>query len=130
MKSYRQHESRRTDMSKAMPHLNDEHMQLYEWSGSGIGGTSIPAKSKRTHPWRASYAVLGVLTSLLVLNGCDNQDSAEQASEQIEQRMKDRPLYDDAASQPMPEAGAPAADEVPAQPGETIETPGEGLQTQ
>ena len=77
-------------MSKTMPHLNDEHMQMYEWSGTGIGGTAIPAKSKRTHPWRASSAVLGVLTSLLVLNGCDNQDSAEQASEQIEQRVKDK----------------------------------------
>ena len=118
-------------MSKTMPHLNDEHMQMYEWSGTGIGGTAIPAKSKRTHPWRASSAVLGVLTSLLVLNGCDNQDSAEQASEQIEQRVKDGPLYDDdAASQPMPEAGAPAADEAPAQPGETIEPPGEGQQMQ
>lgn len=118
-------------MSKTMPHLNDEHMQLYEWSGTGIWGTSIPAKSKRTHPWRASYAVLGVLTSLLVLNGCDSQASAEQASEQIEQRMKDRPLYDDAANQPMPgaEAGAPAADEAPAQPGEAIEPPGEDQQT-
>lgn len=119
-------------MSKAMPHLNDARVQLYEWSRAGIGGTSIPAKSKRTHPWRASYAVLGVLTSLLILNGCDNQDAAEQANEQIEQRMKDRPLYDEAASQPMPgaEAGAPAADEAPAQPGETIEPPGEEQQTQ
>lgn len=118
-------------MSKTMPHLNDEHMPLYEWSGTGIG-ISIPARSKRTHPWRASYAVLGVLTSLLVLNGCDNQGSVEQASEQIGQRMNDRPLYDDAASQPMPEAeaGAPAADEAPAQPGETIEPSGEDMQTQ
>jgi hypothetical protein len=108
-------------------HLNDEHMRLYEWRGAGIGG-SIPARSKRSHPWQASYAVLAVLTSLLVLNGCDNQDSAEQASEQIEQRMKDRPLYDDAASRPMPEAGAPTADEAPAQPGETIEQLGEDMQ--
>lgn len=94
------------------------------------GGTSIPAKSKRTHPWRASYAVLGVLTSLLILNGCDNQDSAEQASEQIKQRMKDQPLYDDAASRPMPEAGAPAADEAPAPPGKTIVSPADEQQTQ
>ena len=118
-------------MSKTMPHLNDEHMQLYEWSGTGID-RSIPARSKRSHPWRASYAVLGVLTSLLVLNGCDNQASAEQASEQVEQRMQDQPLYDDAASQPMPEAeaGAPAADAAPAQPGETSEPLGEDQQTQ
>lgn len=117
-------------MSKTMPHLNDEHMQLYEWSGIGIGEASIPAKSKRPHPCRASYAVLGVLTSLLILNGCDNQDSAERASEQIKQRMKDQPLYDDATSQPMPGAGAPAADEVPAPPGETIALLGEDQQTQ
>lgn len=117
-------------MSKTMPHLNDEHMQRYEWSGTGIGESSIPAKSKRTHPWRASYAVLSVLTSLLILNGCDNQDSAEQASEQIKQRMKDQPLYDDDASQPMPEAGAPATDEAPAPPGETIASPADDQQTQ
>ncbi|MBU1394637.1 MAG: hypothetical protein KKE84_00650 [Gammaproteobacteria bacterium] len=109
-------------MHKTMPHLNDEPMHLHEWTG--------PAKSKRAHPWQASYAVLAVLTSLLVLNGCDNQDSAEQASEQVEQQMKDRPLYDDAASRPMPEAGAPAADEAPAQPGETTEPLGEDPQTQ
>ncbi|MHB1214193.1 MAG: hypothetical protein ACYCY9_04310 [Thiobacillus sp.] len=118
-------------MRKTLQYLNDEHMQLYEWSGTGTG-ISIPAKSKRTHPWHASYAVLGVLTSLLLLNGCDNQGPAAQASEQVEQRMKDRPLYDDAASRPMPEAeaGAPAADEAPAQPGETIEPLGEDHQTQ
>lgn len=119
-------------MSKTMPHLDDEHMQLYEWSGTGIGETSIPAKSKRTHPWGASYAVLGVLTSLLILNGCDNPDSAEQVSEQIKQRMKDQPLYDDAANPPMSavEAGAPAADQTFTPPGETTDAPGEAPQTQ
>ena len=115
-------------MHKTMPHLNDEHLQLYEWSGTGIG-ISIPAKSKRTHPWHASYGVLALLTSLLILNGCDNQGPAEQASEQIEQGMKGQPLYDDAASRPMPpEAAGPAADEAPAQPGEKIEPLGEDPQ--
>lgn len=118
-------------MNKTMPHLNDEHMQLYEWSGAGIEGAPIPAKSKRTHPWGASYAVLGVLTSLLILNGCDNPDSAEQASEQIEQRMKNRPLYDDAASPPMSaaEAGAPTADQTFAPPGEATDASGEDPQS-
>lgn len=117
-------------MRKTMPHPDDEHTQPYEWSRTGIAGLSISAKSKRTHPWRASYSILGVLTSLLILNGCDNPGSTEQASEQIEQRLKERPLYDDAASPPIPEAGAPAADETPASPGETIEPPGKDQPTQ
>ncbi len=107
-------------MHKTMQHLNDEPMQLHEWTG--------PAKSRRAHPWQASYAVLAVLTSLLVLQGCSNQDAPEQASEQVGQQMNDRPLYDDTARPPvLPEAGGPAAEVDPTQPGEMSEPPGETL---
>jgi hypothetical protein len=87
-------------MKQPMKYLNDEHMQLYEWSGLGDGmGGPCPARSKRTHPWHASYSVLAVLTSLLILNGCDKQRSAEQA------------LFDDSPTPPAyPEAAAPAAE--------------------
>ncbi|OJW42234.1 MAG: hypothetical protein BGO60_13780 [Thiobacillus sp. 65-1059] len=71
-------------MRTTMQHLNDEHMQLYEWSGAGIA-SAIPAGSKRSHPWHASYGVLAVLTSLLILNGCDNAGTAERAGEQVDQ---------------------------------------------
>lgn len=97
-------------MKPTMKFLNDEHMRLYEWSG--LGAQSIgphTARSKRTHPWHASYSVLAVLTSLLILNGCDKQGAAEQASEQVGQSLqepKEQPVYDEATAQPAPaEAG-------------------------
>lgn len=103
-------------MYQTTQHLNDEHMQLYEWSGAGAGtrllGTT-PRKSKRTHAWHASYGVLALLTSLLALNGCDSKGPVEQAGEQVDQAVKDMQT-EDARSQQMntpsasPEAAAPA----------------------
>ncbi len=103
-------------MRTTMQHLNDEHMQLYEWSGAGIA-SAIPARSKRTHPWHASYGVLAVLTSLLILNGCDNAGTAERAGEQVDQAaqtLKDgaKPPVDTAAEESgraPDDAGEPAA---------------------
>jgi len=105
-------------------------MKLYEWSGAGTGiAFSLPAKSKRSHPWHASYAVLAALTSLLILNGCDKQGTAEQASEQVGQTvedMKPQPLYQDSDSQADPaEAAAPATE--PAPPAEQSAQPDEDL---
>jgi len=101
-------------MRKIPQYLNDEHMKLYEWSGAGAGiALSLPAKSKRTHPWHASYAVLATLTSLLILNGCISKPSAEQAALDFQQR-KARP-HDAMTAQPIPvEAAAPAAEGGPA----------------
>jgi hypothetical protein len=77
-------------MRKTPHYLNDEHMKLYEWSGAGTGiAFNLPAKSKRIHPWHASYAVLATLTSLLILNGCDNQGPAERAGEQVGRSVQD-----------------------------------------
>jgi len=98
-----------------IPHyLNDEHMKLYEWSGAATGFSfSLPAKSKRTHPWHASYAVLAALTSLLILNGCISNPSAKQTSEQdaLDFQQKKAPPHDTKAAQPVPvEAAGPAAE--------------------
>jgi len=117
-------------MRRIPSYLKDEHMKLYEWSGAGTGiAFSMPAKSKRTHPWHASYAVLASLTSLLILNGCDKQGTAEQASEQVGQAiddMKPQPLYQDPASLPVPaEAAAPATE--PEQPAEQSVQPDQDL---
>jgi hypothetical protein len=116
-------------MKRNMKHLNDEHMRLYEWSGLGAQMASLdPAKSKRTHPWHASYSVLAVLTSLLILNGCDRQHAVEQASEQVGQALqepKEQPLYEEAGTQPaQAEAAAPAGEEMPGQAGEQAVQPG------
>jgi hypothetical protein len=95
---------------KPTKHLNDEHMRLYEWSGLGAHtAAALPDRSKRNHSWHASYGVLAVLTSLLILNGCDRQTAAEQASEQVGQVAQEppEPLYDNLT--PPADAAAPAA---------------------
>ncbi len=122
-------------MRKTTHHLNDEHMQLYEWSGAASGIVfSLPARSKRTHPWHASYAVLAVLTSLPILNGCDKQGPAERAGEQVDQPVEDmkeeaKALFDDPAGPPGPaqEAGK-ALDEAREQTGEKVEQMGKDMQ--
>lgn len=96
---------------KPTKHLNDEHMRLYEWSGLCAQTAAVaPDRAKRSHAWHASYGVLAVLTSLLILNGCDQQTAAEQASEQVGQAGQEppaEPLYDNL---PAPaDAAAPAA---------------------
>jgi hypothetical protein len=122
-------------MRKTTQHLNDEHMRLYEWSGAGVQN-AIPSGSKRSHPWHASYGVLALLTSLLVLNGCDNKGPAEQAGEQVDQaakKMKEEagPLFDNATAKPGPaeEAGR-TLDEAREQAGDKIEQIGEDLKKQ
>lgn len=99
------------------PHLNDEHMRLYEWSGAGTAHP-LPKRSKRTHPWHASYAVLAALTNLLILSGCDSDVTTEQAGARVVQE----PAPD---ATPASEAAAPvsetAPDALPAPAGEGIE---------
>jgi hypothetical protein len=103
-------------MKQTLKYLSDEHMRLYEWNGlaDGMSGPD-PERSKRTHSWHASYAVLAVLTSLLILNGCDKQGAAEQASEQIGQAAQEPPAHDtstapaDAAAPSTGGASEPAA---------------------
>ena len=116
-------------MKTVTKHLNDEHMQMYEWSGlDGQTAVLLPARSKRTHAWHASYSVLAALTTLLILNGCDAQRTAEQASEQVGQAAKEQPLFDDTAAQPAPaDAGAPAAENMgePDQAGTSEPTTGQ-----
>jgi len=112
-------------MKQTLKYLSDEHMRLYEWNGLGDGMSGPgPERSKRTHSWHASYAVLAVLTGLLILNGCDKQGAAEQASEQVGQAAQ--PPQDTLAA--PAEAAGPAAGGAsePAAPGTTEPAPGTG----
>lgn len=109
-------------MRKTTQHLDDEHMQLYEWCGAGAGTIcDIPAQSKRTHRWPAACGVLALMSSLLILSACKTQSPAEQASEQAvgEMSMKAGALYEEATSRPAsaqsPEAAGYAMGEVPAE---------------
>ena len=115
-------------------HLNDEHMRLYEWSGAAAMPPALAAKSKRSHPWHASNAVLAVLASLLILNGCDQQGPAERAGEQVDRSVQDmkadaNALFDSPSPNPGPaeEAGR-TLDEAREQTGEKIEQLGEDMQ--
>ena len=88
-------------------YLNDEHMRMYEWNGAGTG---IATRAMAKPRWHVSYAVLAVLTSLLILNGCDTQETAALPGDQFEQSAADdQPLYNDAPMDSV-EAGAPAGD--------------------
>lgn len=60
---------------------------------------SRPRKSRRTHAWHASYAVLAVLTTQLLLTGC-NKEPDEQAGAEAEQIVPNEA--------PAPSAGYPA----------------------
>lgn len=77
-------------MRNIPPYLNDEHMQLYEWNGAGIGMQhDLQVRTQTRSSWHASYAVLALLTSLLVLNGCDSKRPAETAAEKSGQIGED-----------------------------------------
>ncbi|MBU4499803.1 MAG: hypothetical protein KKG40_06290 [Gammaproteobacteria bacterium] len=97
-------------MRKTLKHLEDEHMRLYEWSGAGAG-CPVPARSKRTHPWHASYSVLAMMTSLLILSGCQSKSPAESASERRsgETNLKEGALYEEATPKPATEESPEAA---------------------
>lgn len=105
-------------MRKTTQHLDDEHMQLYEWSGAGAGTVcDIPAQSKRTYRWRAACGVLALMGGLLILSGCNTPNPAEQAVGEM--NMKAGSLYEQATSKPSsaesPEAAGYAMGEAPAE---------------
>jgi hypothetical protein len=103
-------------------HLEDEHMQFYEWSGAS-SSAPLPAARKRRHPWHASYSVLALLTSLLIMQGCDNKGPAERAGEDVDRALQNQP----AGAGPAQEAGR-ALDDARETTGEKIEQLGKDLQ--
>lgn len=108
-------------MDRTMKHLSDEHMRLYEWSGAGAGIALTggdPKKSKRTHAWHASYSVLALLTTLLVMNGCDSKRPEERTGERVDQAVKDTP---EGTSDP---GATESPGSTPDQTGERIKPPG------
>ena len=120
-------------MKPIAPHLTDEHMNFYEWNG-GIARFGSAQESHRAGPWRISYGVLAVLTSLLILNGCDRQGPAEAAGEKIDQTVEETreraaDLYDEVTPQPPgpAEQAGEALDDAREAAGEKIEDAGEAL---
>lgn len=123
-------------------HLDDEHMRLYEWNGAGPGIVGpLTTRSKRSHPWHASYGVLAVLTTLLIL-GCDNKDRVgqagapvDQAAEGVQEPITAGPLSDTTPAAPAATPGpaaetAPPTNPVPAPSDENQPPPGAGSDRQ
>ncbi len=112
-------------MKKPAPHLADEHMNLYEWCG-GVASFGLPVETRRPRRWHASYGALAVLTSLLVLNGCDRQGPLDQTGDQVGQPADTAP--------PPPSTPSPSDNNMNANPamppaGESSEPPpGEPMQ--
>lgn len=121
-------------MSKTRQTLNDEPMQMLEWCGTLTGiARPAPTRSKRTHAWHASCSVLAVLTSMLILNGCDSKNPVDQAAQEMKKDVG--PLYDDAtvvpeiAPDPTPEpVGTQDGANEPAS--EAAGPPGDDMQKQ
>lgn len=120
-------------MNRILPHLTDEHMNLYEWSGA-LAADSRLAAPRRTSGWRASYGVLALLTTLLILNGCDRQGPAEQAGEQVDESIEDMKEsisdgYDNITAEPGPaEKAGRELDDAREAAGAELEQLGEDLQ--
>lgn len=111
-------------MQRTAKYLSDEHMQMYEWNGLSSELGFPRGDAKRTHAWHASYGVLAVLTTLLLLNGCDRQGAAEQASDAVGQTVQEQPRADSAAQPDSAEAAAPSAEGMSeAAPAATTEPP-------
>ena len=105
----------------------DEHITHYEWSGALTAiPLKLPAGTRRDHPWHASAAILALLASLLILNGCDRQGPAEKAGARIDEAVQD---MKDAVAEPGPaqEAGR-ALDDAREDLGEKVEAIGEDMQ--
>lgn len=97
-------------MRKTLNHLDDEHMQLYEWSGAAAA-CAVPARSTPAHPRHAAYGLLAMMTGLLILSGCYSKSPAEATSELSggEINPKKGALYEEATPQPASEASPEAA---------------------
>ncbi|MFP5419179.1 MAG: hypothetical protein ACLGHA_08490 [Gammaproteobacteria bacterium] len=79
---------------------------------AGVTDTAhAPARrSKRTHSWHASYAVLAVMTSLLLVSGCEKKDAAG-------------PGGTDPTTQTAPESAPPPSAGYPSDPASTAPAP-------
>ncbi len=81
----------------------------------------------KRYPWRVCCATLAMLTTVLLLNGCENKGAAEQAGAQGDEAARSMKDPVDAINQiPPPQAGP--VDEMGRSPDEAVEYPGEKIE--
>lgn len=85
---------------------NNANLKCYPWRNAET--EPAPQRTKRMHSWRASGAVLAILTAALLLNGCENKGAAEQAGTQVDEAA--RSMNDDA--DPINQVAPPQAGPV------------------
>lgn len=88
---------------------NNTYLKRYPWRDAEA--EPVPQRTKRMHSWRASGAVLAILTTVLLLNGCEKKGAAEQAGAQV-----------DEAARSMNDAADPINQVAPPQAGSVEET--------
>ncbi|OYY80103.1 MAG: hypothetical protein B7Y33_04265 [Hydrogenophilales bacterium 16-62-9] len=90
-------------MRKTQNHLDDEHMRLYEWSGTGAA-CAVAAQYSRVPPRHAACGVLALMTSFLILGGCNSKSPAAAISDRGDElNPKKESLYEAAKPKPAPE---------------------------
>ena len=107
------------------------HYPLHE-----VGSETAQQKSRRRHSWHVCWAALAILTTFLLLNGCDHKGAAEQASAQVEEASRGMKNSADALNQVAPpqaerlEERGRALDEPVNHPGDRMKSIGDALPNQ
>lgn len=74
-------------MLSSPPCFNTEHMKPYPLHDAGA--ETSPQQSTRRHTWRICCAALAILTTFLLLSGCEKKGVAEQAGAQVDKAARD-----------------------------------------
>lgn len=121
-------------MPSSPPCLNAEHMKPYPLHDAGAA--PVLQRSRRMHTWRVCCVGLAILTTFLLLNGCDNKGAAEQAGAQVDEAARGMKDSVDTTNQVAPPQAGPvegtgrSLDEPVEHPGEKIEPMGDALPNQ
>lgn len=112
-------------MPSSPPYLNAEPMKPYPLQDAG--SESSLQRSERKHTWRNRCAALAILTTFLLLNGCEKKEVAEQAGAQVDEAARSMKDPVDAINQAAPPQAGPV-DEMGRSPDEAVEYPGEKIE--
>lgn len=112
-------------MPSSPPSLNAEHIKHYALHDVG-SGTALQ-RSRHRHTWRVCCAALAILTTFLLLNGCEKKGVAEQAGAQVDEAARSNKDPVDAINQAAPPQAGPV-DEMGRSLDESVEHPGDKIE--